>query len=112
MKTFTKLVSKYAILLTLSYLLNTWFIFWLIVQPKSLAELNVWESINSYSGYFFQIITAILLFIDTKRYELKFYLIPIAGLFYPLLGISVFLIVFIYKEYEVFVSNSNLEQSS
>jgi hypothetical protein len=100
MKKFLKLVGKYAIILVITnVLLNSVFFLNLTVFPfNTHADANLWGFFSSYIGYVVNVIIAVLLFVDTKKYQLNFTLIPLVGLFYPLLGISVFLILLIYKE--------------
>ena len=46
----------------------------------------------------FQVMIAVLLFIDLRRHNIKYYLIPFCGFIFPLLGITMFLIVLINKD--------------
>ena len=100
MKLIIRLITKYSILLALSALLTeTWFYLEAILYPiESLEDLNFWDNLPYYSVYFFKVLISILLFIDVRKYGLKFYLIPLVGLFYPLLGVCALLIMIIYKE--------------
>jgi hypothetical protein len=65
---------------------------------NDIEDINFWHKLPSYSGYFFKVLVSILLFIDVKKFGLKYYLIPIVGLFYPLLGVCALLILIIYNE--------------
>ncbi len=102
MKSFLSLISKYAIILALGSLFgNAWFYLKSIIFPiHSIEDFNFWHELPSYSNYLIKIIVTVLLIIDVKKYKLNYYLIPIVGFFYPLVGICAFLILLIYREIE------------
>jgi len=108
MNNFLKLISKYSIILIFMIFFGHYiFLFKINIYPiYSISDTDLWNIFLNFSGYFFQIIVAILLFIDAKKYRLNFYFIPLAGLIYPLLGICVFFILFIYNEIKM--SNKDL----
>jgi hypothetical protein len=95
-----RLITKYSIILAFSSLIGiTWFYLKSIVMPiENIEDIDFWQNLPSYSGYFFKLLISILLFIDVNKFGLKFYLIPIVGLFYPLLGVCALLIMVIYYE--------------
>jgi hypothetical protein len=49
-------------------------------------------------GLIFQVMVMVLLFLDLQKHRIKYYLIPIAGFLFPLLGIVMFLLVMMNKE--------------
>lgn len=100
MKQLVKLITKYSILLALSSFFGvTWFYLKSIVMPiENIEDIGFWHNLPSYSGYFFKILISFLLFLDVKKFNLNFYVIPIVGLFYPLLGVCTLLIMIIYTE--------------
>ena len=95
-----KLINKYAILIGLSIILTTiWFYFkGTILSTYSIEDYNlVWHNLHWIISYLFKALVAVLLFIDTRRFGVNYILIPIAGFIYPLMGVSVFLILYVYK---------------
>ena len=102
MKTIINLISKYSIVLILSYLFGqVWFYFKGIILPiDNVDDIDFIQKIPIYSGYFFRIIVAILLLVDLKKYKINYKVIPLIGLFYPLLGILGLLVLYIYREIE------------
>ena len=102
MKSILSLISKYAIILALGSLFgNTWFYLKHIIFPiDSIEDINFWHELPTYSNYLIKIIVTVLLVIDVKKYKVNYYLIPIVGFFYPLVGICAFLILLIYTEIE------------
>lgn len=93
-----KLISKYSIILSLSILTGKiWFHFSTFIIPIEKADdISFWYSLPTYFGYFFNLLTSILLLVDIIR--LKYYLIPLVGLFYPIIGITGLLIIIIYRD--------------
>jgi hypothetical protein len=103
MRTLLSLITKYAVILIINYLFGkTWFYLKSIILPvDSIDDINFWHNLPDYSSYAVKIIVAILLLIDVKKFRLNIYLIPLIGLFYPLLGICSFLIILIYSRIKV-----------
>jgi len=99
MKDIINHINKYGIVLILSSLFgHLWFYLQSLLFSHRIIDQNtLWYAIPTYTGYFFQVLVSVLLFIDIRKYNMKYYLIPIMGLFYPLLGVSAFLILHIYK---------------
>ena len=104
MEIFNKLITKYAILYILSYLLGyTWV--YLKYEFIDMEYMETYIENNSYlfwlpdiSNYLVHTVIAIVLFFDIKKNKISNYLIPIGGLFYPLFGICMLLITYCYKE--------------
>ena len=95
-----KLINKYAILIGLSIILTTtWFYFkGIILTIDDLHDYNsLWHNLHTIISFLFKSLIAILLFIDTRKFGINYILIPVSGFVYPLLGVSVFLILFVYK---------------
>ena len=102
MKLLSNIIVKYSVILIISYLFSsTWFYLKNLFLPiETVEDINFWHDIPQYSSYTVRVIVAVLLLIDTKKYQLNYLLIPLIGLFYPLLGICVFLILLAYSELE------------
>ncbi|MPQ46857.1 hypothetical protein GCQ56_07500 [Marinifilum sp. N1E240] len=102
---FQKAIYKYAILLSIAYLIN---LVWIYYFHNYLAQLMI-ESQNSmyeYISYIPTIITvlfniafAILVYKDFKINEIKNPLIVIITLFFGFIGIALFFIQVIYNQY-------------
>ena len=95
-----RLINKYAILIAFSIILTTtWFyIKGIIFASSSIEDINsIWNYLHTIVSYVFKLIVAILLWVDTKKFGINYFLIPIAGFIYPLMGVSVFLILYVYK---------------
>ncbi len=95
-----KLISKYSIILSFSILTGKlWLYISIIIVPIKNAEgISLWHSLPTYFNYFFNALISILLLIDIFRNKLKYYLIPLVGLFYPVMGITGLLILIIYND--------------
>jgi len=100
-----KFITKYGLILILSYLIShVWFYLVSMLFPVSLMDHYLWMALPNYIHYFLQVVICVLLLIDVRKYGIKFYLVPLIGLFYPLLGVVSFLILYIYKS-----SNEQIE---
>lgn len=99
MQNIHKLIAKYGIILALSSLLGySWFYLQVyFIQHTNPANYDLWQLLPTYSGYLFNVLICILLLIDIRKSQLNYYLIAFTGLFYPLVGISAFLILYIFK---------------
>jgi len=94
-----KLVTKYGLILAFSSLIGQfWFYLGSLLFPVNAINFNdTWRSIPNYTCYAIQVLICILLVIDIRKYKIKLWLIPLIGLFYPLVGVCIFLILFIYS---------------
>jgi uncharacterized protein YacL len=54
--------------------------------------------LTSNVGLIFQLMVMILLFRDLRKHSMRYYLIPVAGFLFPLLGIVMFLLVMMSRE--------------
>lgn len=94
-----KLVTKYGLILAFSAMSgHFWFYLGSLLFPINAINFNdIWRTIPNYVIYAIQVLVCILLIIDIRKYKIKLWLIPVIGLFYPLVGICAFLILYIYK---------------
>ncbi len=95
-----KLISKYSIILSLSILTGK---IWVqlttfIIGIENVQDLSFWNSFPKYFGYLFNLLISILLLVDIIMLRLKYYIIPLVGLFYPIIGITGLLIIIIYRD--------------
>lgn len=95
-----RLISKYSIILSLSILTGKlWFYFSNHIIPiDSPKDISFLHKLPAYFSYFFNLLTSILLLVDMIRLKLKNYIIPLVGLFYPIIGITGLLIIIIYRD--------------
>lgn len=113
MKEFIKLINKYAILLIIPRLFSfLWDIFIrelyfnidnqyiLNIKERLLMDVNLYlYSIPTYFSLIFNFIIIGFLIYDFRRHKLKYTLLTcIAAYFYPIFGVAVFLILYIFKE--------------
>jgi hypothetical protein len=94
-----KLITKYGLILAFSAMFgHLWFYTSGLLFPMNRYNYHAfWRDIPNYIVSLTQLLICVLLFIDSRKYQIKFWLIPIIGLFYPLVGVSAFLILYIYK---------------
>ena len=100
--TLKKLITKYGIIILLNSIFGyLWFrISHLFFNPvmTDITKQNLFYSLPSYLSYFIQLIVCILLILDIRKYAIRFWLIPVIGLFYPVFGVAVFLILYITQQ--------------
>ena len=101
-----KLITKYGLILAFSALIGHFWVYlqMLLFPPNQYNYYEIWRAIPNYVVYFVQVLVCILLIIDIRKYRIQFWLVPVMGLFYPLVGICAFLILYIYQK-----GNSTLE---
>lgn len=106
-----KLVTKYGLILAFSALLgHFWFYLGSLLFPINATNFNdYWREIPNYVIYSIQILVCILLIIDIRKYKIKSGLIPVIGLFYPLVGICAFLILYIYNTKNTMLSDTEIK---
>lgn len=95
---FKKLVNKYAVLLVIAYGINfLFYIFFLQISPDTLGldktSYLLAKNSNWLIQFIFNIIAALFVVADSKKFEIKNNLIIIATIIFSLLGISMFLIL-------------------
>ena len=98
------LIIKYSVIILLNSIIGYfWFrINHLLINPipSDISKVTLMFSIPTYISYFLQLIVCILLMLDIRKYTIRFWLIPAIGLFYPVFGVAVFLILYILQEKE------------
>ena len=115
MKEFIKTINKYTILLIIpevftliwSFLINQ---IYTNIDNKFISQIRdrIYDDLESYAfpipayfSFIFKLIIIGYLIYDFKRYELKNVLLTcIATFFFPILGVAIFLILYILKENE------------
>ena len=97
METIKKLITKYGlIILVQCAFAESWFhIVHYFVPFQNYANQNYLITIPNYTYYVVQLVVCILLIIDTRKYNIKYKITPLIGLFYPVLGVAVFLILYV-----------------
>ena len=102
--TIKNLIIKYCVLIVLNSIVGYFWIrcIHLVYHPipNELSKQELMYSIPSFISYFIQLIVCILLILDIRKYSIRFWLIPVIGLFYPVFGVAVFLILYILQEKE------------
>jgi hypothetical protein len=102
--TIKNLIIKYGVLILFNSIIGYfWFhcIHLLYTPiPIELSKQELMYSIPSFISYFIQLIVCILLILDIRKYSIRFWLIPVIGLFYPVFGVAVFLILYILQKKE------------
>jgi len=100
MKTFKKLITKYClIILVSSALAQSWFyIVRYFIATNDITSHAYLYAIPNYVHYLVQITVCMLLILDIRKYDIKYKFTPLLGLFYPLLGVAVFLILYVIQQ--------------
>lgn len=97
----TKLAFPYLIILLLDALWD-YFLFYGRSILEDVMAFDDYRSlpmlVTTNFSLIFQLMVGVLLLIDIRKHNIKFYLIPLCGFIFPLLGITMFLIVVINKE--------------
>ena len=99
-----KLILKYSVPILINSITGYfWFRFSHLLYnpiPTDIIKREMMYSIPNYISYCLQLIVCILLILDIRKYSIRFWLIPVIGLFYPVFGVAVFLILYILQEKE------------
>ena len=105
-----KILIKYSIFIIISYLI-THFLYSLVFKiyynfssnPDLISnEINVIQNILSSISFLFGIVVALFMFFDLKGKKILEWLIIVISIFYTEIGVVLFLILCVLKEYEIF----------
>jgi|ERR1035437_6926546 hypothetical protein len=97
MKTIKKLITKYGLIILVQCAFSeSWFhIVHYFVTAQTYSTHEYLITIPNYTYYVVQLVVCILLIIDSRKYNIKYKITPLIGLFYPVLGVAVFLILYV-----------------
>jgi len=99
MTEFVKTINKYVILLIVSSLFGVPWLYFRLLIFEDFRSDSIVSYIPTILDYSIRLVTIVLLIIDFKRYNLKNVVLSCIGaLFFPLLGIVVFVIILLGQE--------------